>query len=727
MFMKRTFFFFISLCLWMGSPCPSQTWTSFTDVNPIQQLSAEGWVLWAATEGGVISFSTADTSLQVVYTNVDGLPSTDVRAVARDSRHSLWFGTAGGGVAVLDSARARFTWITSREQNIISDSINAVICHGDYVFLGSPGGLSFFDGQRWNSFSSPIYHLGPNVLSLAWRNDSLFVGSDQGLTATPLAGLTGSNSLLWHRFTNMGIGDSAVYSLLAAENAVMAGTGRGLSRLTGDIWSEVVNLGRVVHGLAQLRDTIYLATSGGAWRWASGSVLEISSGLPSPDVRALALTGDSVVWAGTANGLVRWNGTSWKPFRQDCIPSNNVTRAAAGPDGSIWLAHGGGFASRIAPDGTISAYSNPSPNIPVASLAVDPAGRAWYGLSYWDGTGKSYVVRIGPDDSLTVISSPPLPPRLGIYDIFIDPQGYCYLAGHGNVATNYVVEFSPDGSVRWISDPALPVQYLKPTSVTKDGSGNLWLGTYDFRFVRYDLARNTWHYYGQEDGLSTIQFWDIAIEPSGPMWLASRLGLNRCRFDPTSQRLEDVTVFQSANSSILGDDARSVALDRSGNRWIATDRGLSLLSWDGKWSGYTAKDALASGSRLLSDDVRQVAVRPRDESGDDIIIATSRGLSVFRQSAAAAPAASQARVAPNPFRPGRDRRLMFSNLPDRAVVSLHTLDGRRLASWTGPAAPAHILTVDPSTIPGGLPSGLYLCLVRPPSGKAATIKLAVIR
>lgn len=725
MVMKRWFLALLFPCLWLQSACPAQAWTSFTNINPIRQLMAEGQILWAATEGGVFSFSTADTSLLSVYTNVDGLPSTEVTCVARDGRGRLYFGTAGAGLAILDSSRFRFDRVTARDQNILSDTINAVLCQGDYVFLGSPGGLSFYNGSTWRTFSSGPYPIGSVILSLAWRNDSLFIGSDGGLSVSPLAGLTGPNYTLWRRYPNTGMGDSAAYSLMAAEDAVMAGTGRGLSRLQGETWAEVANLGLRVRGLSQLGDTIYMATSGGAWRWAGGAASEISTGLPSIDVRTLSITSDSAVWSGTSDGLARWDGTFWSPFRQSCLPSNNVTRVAAGPDGSVWMACGY-FASRIKPDGSIKEYNNPT-SIPVASLAVDPAGRAWYGMSYWDGAGKSYVVRIGPDDSLAVISSPPLPPRLGIYDIFVDPQGFCYLAGHGNVATNYIIEFSPQDSVRWLSDPALPVQYLKPTSVAKDGSGNLWMGTFDFRYAFYDMGRNAWRYFGQEDGLSTIQFWDIAIEPSGLMWLASRLGLNRCRFDPVGQRLEEVSVYQTANSPILGEDVRAVAIDRSGNRWIATHRGLSMLSWDGKWSGFTAQDALANGSKLLSDDVRQVAVRPRGESGDDILIATSRGLSVYRQAAAAAPAASQARVAPNPFRPGRDRLLMFSNLPDRSAVSLHTLDGRRLASWTGPAAPAHILTVDPSSIPGGLPSGLYLCLIRPLSGKAATLKLAVIR
>lgn len=723
--MNRFYVAIILLSAWFQAPGLAQDWLSYTDINPIKQILFESHALWAATEGGVFSFSTVDTTLIDVYTNIDGLPSTIVTCVSRDGHGRLYFGTVGSGLAVLDSARSRFTRITSRDQNIISDSINAVLCQGDYVFLGSPGGLSFYNGSTWRTFSSGPYPMGEVILSLAWRNDSLFIGTDDGLSVSPLAGLTGLNHTLWQRYPNTGMGDSVIYSLMAADSVVMAGTGRGLSRLQAGTWAEVANLGRRVQSLIKIRDTINMATGNGVWRWSGGAASEISSGLPSPDVRTLSLNSDSSLWAGTAEGLARWDGSAWRPFRQSCLPSNNVTRVAAGPDGSVWMAYGRKL-GRIKPDGSIKEYNNPI-SIPVTSLAVDPAGRAWYGLAYWDGAGKSYVVRIDQNDSLSIISSPPLPPRLGIYDIFIDPSGFCYLAGHGNVATNYIIEFSPQDSVRWLSDPALPIQYLKPTSVAKDGWDNLWMGTYDFRFVRYDMRSNSWHYFGLEDGLSTVQFWDIAVEPSGQMWLGSRQGLNRCWFDPIGQRLDQVSVSQSSSSPILGDDVRSVALDRSGNRWMATDRGLSMLSWDGRWSGFTSEDALSTGSKLLSDDVRQVAIRPRDAWGDDILIATSCGLSIYRYLGRSGQEAQPAFVAPNPFHPARDRILMFSNLPDRSTVSLHTLDGRLLASWHGPAAPAHILNVDVSSISGGLTSGLYLCLVRPLAGKTTTLKLVVVR
>lgn len=724
--MKRVLFAILSLCLWLQAPSRAQTWRSYTNVNPVSRILSEGGTLWAATEGGVFSYSTADTTLLRVYTNVDGLPSTDVRAAAIDQRHRLYFGTAASGLAVLDSARGRFTPINSRDHNIISDSINAVLCHGDYVFLGSPGGLSFFDGQGWHSFSYRVYPMGANVLSLAWRNDSLFIGSDRGLSVAPLAGLTGPNYTLWSCYSNMGIGDSSVRAIAAADTSLLAGTGRGLSRLSGAGWSELANLGRQVRGLWLMRDTVFMATGNGAWRWAGGSAAEMSPGLPSLDVRALSSDSGSALWAGTAGGLARWDGAGWKPFRQDCLPSNNVNRAAAGPDGSIWLAHGGDFASRIGPDGSIAVHQNPFPGIPLTALAVDDSGHAWYGLAWGDASGRS-CFRISPEGEDTVFGLPLLPPMCGVYDIVREGGNRLYFAMRYHNVPNYVVKRWPDGSYQWINDPNPPGTYLKPMALAVDASGALWVGTLELGLFRYDFGTGGWANLRKEGGLSENNVTDLAVDPTNAVWASTDGGLNRCLYDPAGGLLKVEALYTSANSQMLGDNVRSVALDRSGNRWIATDRGLSVLSWDGRWTGFTAGDAFANGSMILCDDIKHVAARPRDASGDDILVATPRGLSVFSHVSRPGPSAASACVAPNPFRPGRDRVLFFSNLPDRAEVSLHALDGRLLASWPGPSAPSHALTVDASSIPGGLPSGLYLCRIRPLSGRSQVLKLAVIR
>ncbi len=715
------------LVLGLGLPalCPAQNWTSYTNINPIHSLLAEGSSIWAATEGGVLWYATADTTSVRIYTNVDGLPATDITCLGQGSHGRLYFGTAGSGLAILDSTRSHFTRVTSRDQNIISDSINTILCQGNYVFLGSPGGLSFFDGTFWRSFSSPPYPMGHNVFSLAWRNDSLFIGSDGGLSVSPLAGLTGPNHLLWHRYTNIGIGDSAVHSLLTADSEVMAGTGRGLSRLQGGIWTELANLGRQVRDLEQQYDTVYMATSSGVWRWAGGTASDISSGLPSLDVRSLAIINNSWLWAGTAQGLARWDGATWKPFRQNCIPSNNVTRVAAGPDGSVWLGHWLDFASRLTQGGQVKTYPHPRPGVPVTSLAVDGWGRAWYGLAWGDTLGRSCVL-IDPQGKDTVLGRPLIPPTCGIYDIEVEASGRLFLAMRYHNVPNYIVEIAPEGQYRWIADPNPSGTYLKPMALARD-DGGLWVGTLELGLYRYDLASGLWLNFRKADGLADNNIKDVLAEPSGEIWVATENGLDRCSYDPQTRRLAISAHYTTANSPILSNNVNALARDRSGNRWVATDRGLNMISWDNRWTAFTADDIQGNGSRLLSDLVRGLAVRPQGAEVDDILIATSRGLSLYRHKENMAGETMTASVSPNPLRPASQRTLMLSHLPDRASIALFTLDGRKLGSWLGPDSPAHILYIDTAGLKERLTSGLYLLSITGRSGKAQVLKLVVMR
>jgi streptogramin lyase len=441
------------------------------------------------------------------------------------------------------------------------------------------------------------------------------------------------------------------------------------------------------------------------------------------------MTSIDTVWAGTALGLARWASGSWQSYRFPCLPGSLVNKVAASPDGSIWLAHGSAFASRIMPDGAVKAYQHPASGIPVTALAVDQGGYAWYGLAYWtEPDGRSYIVRIDPDDNDSLFTSPTLPQRCGIYDAYNDSQNNLYFALRSHTSPNYIVEYSPRGTFNLIADPNPPGTYLKPMAVAKDSKGALWIGTFELGLFRYDLSGGTWSNYRTTDGLSSEQIVDIAIEPSDVIWLSTNGGLTRCLYDNSLKQLSDVVIFRTTTSQIVGDDIRAVAVDHAGNRWIATDCGLSLLSWDGRWQHFTSRDDAGNGSKLLDDDVRDVAVLPRDRTGDDILIATARGLSRYRWDRSSEPQAQTIFVAPNPFRPTSDKHLLFSNLPDRAKVRIYALDGRLLATLQGPPAPAHTLLVDPAaSFSSGLASGLYLCHVSSAAAKPQICKLVVLR
>jgi len=51
------------------------------------------------------------------------------------------------------------------------------------------------------------------------------------------------------------------------------------------------------------------------------------------------------------------------------------------------------------------------------------------------------------------------------------------------------------------------------------------------------------------------------------------------------------TTYTSANSALVGDWVKAVAIDKQGRVWIGTLVGLSVLAPDGKWATYTSANS----------------------------------------------------------------------------------------------------------------------------------------
>src|SRR5215467_7352472 len=76
------------------------------------------------------------------------------------------------------------------------------------------------------------------------------------------------------------------------------------------------------------------------------------TGLPQNSVEAIAQTDDGYLWFGTQNGLVRFNGTSFKIFDKENTPAfkqNILIRLCKTHDGSLWIG---------APNGTLARYKD---------------------------------------------------------------------------------------------------------------------------------------------------------------------------------------------------------------------------------------------------------------------------------------------------------------------------------------------------------------------------------
>src|SRR5262249_4905169 len=150
--------------------------------------------------------------------------------------------------------------------------------------------------------------------------------------------------------------------------------------------------------------TVYLATAAGLVIGAEGAAPAVATGLPSDDVRAIAIDHTGTIWLATAAGAARSVLGGWQRFDTSTgLASNDAHAIAIDPDGSVWIGGAAG-ASRIDPSGPAGSVAAvdfgggaappavraihtgwSSPRELAASgaanrepaLAIDAAGRTW--------------------------------------------------------------------------------------------------------------------------------------------------------------------------------------------------------------------------------------------------------------------------------------------------------------------------------------------------------------
>src|SRR5262249_47888601 len=97
-------------------------------------------------------------------------------------------------------------------------------------------------------------------------------------------------------------------------------------------------------------------------------------------IRSLGVDRDGLLWIGTVNGLVRFDGTVWSTLRaQDGLPGETTYAIAQAPDGAMWFGTEGGLVryprSRVAPAGPSVTVRTARTSRPAAAVPALVQGR----------------------------------------------------------------------------------------------------------------------------------------------------------------------------------------------------------------------------------------------------------------------------------------------------------------------------------------------------------------
>mgnify|MGYP000462916729 CR=1 FL=1 len=327
-----------------------------------------------------------------------------------------------------------------------------------------------------------------------------------------------------------------------------------------------------------------------------------------------------MIWVGTLHGLCRFDPRTerWKQYyhereNKNSLSSDRVRALHGSEDGQLWIATTRGL-NRMRRDGRIEAVplrsgENALPHR-LQCLAGDSKGTLWI------GTGGGGLIALNTSSGTTVEyrAADDALPDDDIRALAFDASERLWVGTAAGGAVR-----SEDGEFH-----ILPHEGNAPAVVAlqPDGEDGMWLGLDGDGVERWnaDIRRASAyrHREGLPTGLSSNRVSDLLRDASGNIWIGtSDGGLNRCH--PQSLQFHHL---RDIGGPAAGADARMVwgmTSDEEGALWIATTDGIHI-------SGHQRRTWRHLGEDMLPD-IRALCLRT-DRQGR-IWAGTQAGLSLF--------------------------------------------------------------------------------------------------
>lgn len=319
------------------------------------------------------------------------------------------------------------------------------------------------------------------------------------------------------------------------------------------------------------------------------SRLGIEQGLSGSSVNCIYQDNKGFLWAGTSDGLNRYDGLKFtvfkhKSFKSNSLSANWVSAILQDKYNRFWIGTQGGGVNMFIPEKSEvrhfmadTAHGEDVKKNIIRTLAYD---------------GNKYLW-VGADNGLK---------KLDIDDLKFKPllidSAYAHLL---NLAVN-TIEFDKNTGVLWIGTwgkglityhPAtgkieqinIPpyneeIQTLRIKEIKFAPDNSLWIASRGGGLVRYEPQTGKYQYFVHDEknanSISSNMLQSVQIENNHTVWVGTFYdGLNKLNVKTnTVERFQtDILI----NYSLSGNWIPDLMIDHSGLLWIATDKGLSKV------------------------------------------------------------------------------------------------------------------------------------------------------
>ena len=214
----------------------------------------------------------------------------------------------------------------------------------DTIWFGTDSGVGkLYDGETWDSLDTADGLISDTVLSIAIRNDTIWLGTDSCVNIF--------DGAIWDTLNvDSGLVSNRINSILAYSDTIWFGTDSGVSIYDGTVWDTL----DTSNGLAYLKvnaiavdsnENKWFVTDSGAYKYNTGvwDTLTIEDDLVNNLVNAVAVDTAGNVWFGTSGGVSKYSGANFTNYTtSDGLANNNVKAIAIDSSGNIWFGTDGG-------------------------------------------------------------------------------------------------------------------------------------------------------------------------------------------------------------------------------------------------------------------------------------------------------------------------------------------------------------------------------------------------
>ena len=600
------------------------------------------------------------------FTTADGLAHDAVNCIVRDSRGFLWFCTDDGlsrfdgreftsyGVAEglsfprvndLLLARDGSYWLTTTGGGVLRfEPAGSLPGVAEARFLPYPGVPRGFtdelhqdgEGQIWVTSLSGLYRLdrergefrhvelpflgngppedmsiGPLVLG---SDDSLWLGTSYGLVRRLADGRVFHYPLL-------GRVDEHVSVLLAdPEGRIWTGNAGGLFVLAPEP-AESLRHQQVApsprHCRVEIdspaRPRVYLPE-------VPGQLCHYTTedGLSQNDVRALLRTDGGETWIGTrSGGIVSFDGRSFSTYTDRHGAASRIRALAEDQAGNLWLGTRSRGATRIARGGLLSYGTADGLGSPeVVTIFETESGELvvltekWT-LNRFDGE-RFHAVR--PNLPRPLIES-----SRGRWWVLQDRVGEWWVATADGLYRFPRVERLEDlaeVSPRAVYDHTNGLAHDNVNRLFEDSRGDLWISSYlsPVTLVRWQRATQTFHHYGEADGLPGDNWANVfAEDAAGQLWIGLHNG-------GLARRRNDRFELFGPQDGVPPGMIQGLYRDRAGRVWVAS--ALTGAGWVDEPASARPRIGAGPPGRLTSNNLWCFA----EDDEDHLYVGTVSGL-----------------------------------------------------------------------------------------------------